>query len=81
LAPHDNDNELVLEANGTLEVLDGFMATDRVTIWTGDLDRDGKVDLLLDYPGDERSTTLFLSSRAKPGQLFDEAARCGVPGD
>ena len=47
-----------------------------VVTWAGDLDRDGKLDLLVNFNESSMShSVLFLSSRAKPGQLVGEAAR------
>ena len=45
-------------------------------IWAGDLDRDGRLDLLVDYAEHDAGSapTLFLSSQAKPGELVGEAA-------
>ena len=46
-------------------------------IWAGDLDRDGKLDLFVDfsYQENDEPHVLLLSSRAKPGQMVGEAAR------
>jgi hypothetical protein len=45
-------------------------------LWAGDLDLDGRLDLLLDTSDHENveETRLFLSSAAKPGQLLSEVA-------
>jgi hypothetical protein len=45
-------------------------------LWAGDLDRDGKVDLLMDVSGHYSSMELrlYLSSRATPGELVREVA-------
>lgn len=45
-------------------------------MWCGDLDGDGKVDLIIDVATDGNSSdvTLFLSSKAKNGKLVKEAA-------
>lgn len=45
-------------------------------VWTGDLDRDGQVDLLVDCICEDRSTNLalFLSSKAEAGDLVKMAA-------
>ena len=45
-------------------------------IWAGDLDRDGKLDLLVDFSNQEDAypDVLLLSSHAKPGQMVGEAA-------
>jgi hypothetical protein len=42
-------------------------------LWAGDLDRDGKLDLLISYGGDNWSgVCLYLSSRAGEGELVRE---------
>ena len=45
-------------------------------IWAGDLDGDGKTDLFMDLTHHYNVTmlTLFLSSRARPGQIVGKAA-------
>ena len=45
-------------------------------IWAGDLDRDGRLDFVVDYEEEDAGSvpTLFLSSQAKPGELVGEAA-------
>ncbi len=45
-------------------------------IWAGDLDGDGKLDLLLDHSTHSNSTglTLYLSTWAAPGQMVGRAA-------
>lgn len=43
--------------------------------WAGDLDGDGRLDLLLNYTDYQWSSVLFLSSLAKPGELVGEAGR------
>lgn len=46
--------------------------------WAGDLDGDGASDWLIDFGSyDEAPLRLFLSSRAKSGQLVGEAGRTG----
>jgi hypothetical protein len=42
-------------------------------IWAGDLDGDGKLDLLMNFTDYFWGTTLFLSSLAKPGELVGAA--------
>lgn len=43
-------------------------------LWSGDLDRDGRTDYLIDYTDSAMGTVRFyLSSYAKPGQLVGEA--------
>lgn len=44
-------------------------------LWAGDLDGDGKIDLLMNFTDYYWNTVLFLSSLAKPGELVGEAAR------
>lgn len=44
-------------------------------LWAGDLDGDGKLDLLLRFAERGWNTVLYLSSRAAPGQLVGEAGR------
>jgi len=46
-------------------------------LWAGDLDRDGELDLLVDFSAAYAGypDVLLLSSRAKPGQMVGEAAR------
>ncbi|MBM4267876.1 MAG: hypothetical protein FJ144_14900 [Deltaproteobacteria bacterium] len=46
-------------------------------VWAGDLDRDGKIDLLLNLSIHYAAgnLVLFLSSAAKPGELLGEVAR------
>lgn len=50
--------------------------------WAGDLDGDGKPDLLLDAANhyNTQTTRLFLSSRAKKGELVHEVATLSVTG-
>ncbi len=43
--------------------------------WAGDLDGDGKLDLIVSFQGRGWNTVLFLSSLAKPGELVGEAGR------
>ena len=45
-------------------------------IWAGDLDRDGRLDFLVDYAEDDAASapTLFLSSQARSGEMVGEAA-------
>lgn len=44
--------------------------------WAGDVDRDGRLDLLIDVTDhyNVSAPTLFLSTQAKPGELVGEAA-------
>lgn len=44
-------------------------------IWAGDLDGDGKPDLLMNFTDYFWDTVLFLSSLAKPGELVGVAGR------
>jgi hypothetical protein len=45
-------------------------------LWAGDLDGDGKIDLIMDTTDNYnvRNLTLFLSSKAKPGKLVEQVA-------
>ncbi len=45
-------------------------------LWAGDLDGDGKIDLIMDATSNYnvRDLALFLSSRAKPGKLVEKVA-------
>ncbi len=52
-------------------------------LWVGDLDRDGKLDLYLDFYGFEKGgfgSGLFLSSEAEKGKLVKEVAAFGTLG-
>lgn len=52
-------------------------------VWVGDLDRDNKLDLYLDHDGYEScgfSSSLFLSSAAKKGELVRQVASFGTAG-
>lgn len=55
-------------------------ATDAIPklMWAGDLDRDGKPDLLIDLAGhyNVSEPTLFLSSRVEKGKLLKKVASC-----
>jgi hypothetical protein len=71
---------IVLRADGREQVLarqESIDVSGTTTLhWAGDLDLDGKLDLLLDVSSHQASTELrlFLSSRAAPGELVGEAA-------
>lgn len=43
-------------------------------LWAGDLDGDGKLDLIMDTTDNYnvRNVTLFLSTKAKPGKLVEK---------
>lgn len=49
-------------------------------VWAGDLDGDGKLDLVIDHSNqaDTSDLTLYLSSWAAPGQLVGKAAHFSV---
>jgi hypothetical protein len=70
---------LVLESGKRRQVLYesyGWSEGRLKVIWAGDLDRDGRLDLVVDYSEHYAgsSPTLFLSSRAGSGDLVGEAA-------
>jgi hypothetical protein len=50
-----------------------YLPTRRFLVWAGDLDGDGKADLLVNFTSFWWHTTLFLSSLAKPGALVGRA--------
>jgi hypothetical protein len=51
-------------------------------VWAGDLDRDGRLDLLADLTTDYvgHQYVLYVSSIASVGNLVAEGTRLGVPG-
>lgn len=51
----------------------GFVSRQSYVMWAGDLDGDGKLDLLLNTSAFYWRSTLYLSTLAKPGQLVGEA--------
>ena len=53
----------------------GYLAPQMVVMWAGDLDGDGKLDLLVNNTAYYWNTTLYLTSLAKPGQLVGPAGR------
>ena len=53
----------------------GYIAPQMVVMWAGDLDGDGKLDLLVNNSAYYWDTTLYLSSLAKPGELVAPAGR------
>ena len=65
---------------------DGSLDTDSANtglIWAGDLDGDGRLDLILDVSNHYNAVAqvrVFLSSRAAPGRLVGEAASFGAVG-
>lgn len=75
-----NDYRIVLESGGVKQELykreelgsDGFPSL----LWSGDLDGDGKVDLIMDMHDhyNVRRVTLLLSGKAKPGKLIEQVA-------
>ncbi|MBT9486175.1 MAG: hypothetical protein IV093_01580 [Rubrivivax sp.] len=83
----EHDGTLVLELtfDGRRQTLGRFATTDceplplrRDTFlrWAGDLDHDGRPDLLVNFSlGVEQHLALFLSSLAGPGQIVGEAGR------
>lgn len=74
--------EIVFSVGGERQVLARTTQLDDINLgrpallWAGDLDRDGKIDLLMDVSGHYASMELrlFLSSRAGPGELVREVA-------
>jgi hypothetical protein len=52
-----------------------------ILLWAGDIDRDGKLDFLMDIAGHYNASepALYLSSQASPGTLVKKvASRKGV---
>ena len=51
-------------------------------LWAGDIDRDGRLDLLIDMSNhyNVSAPTLFLSSHAGKGQLVARVASLGLSG-
>lgn len=54
---------------GVLGSCAGDLRGAQYLLWAGDLDRDGKPDYLVSYIDESGDMHLYLSSRAKPGQL------------
>ena len=83
-----NPHQRALRAEGVRQALFTYSAyfegTQRLwesdngpfVLWAGDLDLDGRLDLLLDTSDHENvnEMRLFLSSAAKPGQFVSEVA-------
>ena len=85
------DCRIVLHARGTTQTLSNLtgyyehrattlsLSDDggAVLLFAGDLDRDGKLDLVFDTTDhyNVARPTLFLSSQARPGELLHEVAR------
>lgn len=71
---------IVLESNGVKQTIlkHNQIGADTAPslVWAGDLDGDGKLDLVMDTTDDYnvRDLTLFLSSKAKPGKLVEKVA-------
>jgi hypothetical protein len=75
--------KLVLEAGGAAEVLDSGL-TDRpprvAPRWAGDLDGDGRLDLLLEDRNEGTTLRLYLSSSAVPGRQVKQVAETSYGG-
>ena len=75
-----NDAKVVLSDGRQTQVLysvDGYADEPHFDVhWAGDLDRDGKLDLVVNLSGKYslHPYRLLLSSKARPGQLVGEAA-------
>ena len=80
--------EIAFSVGGKRQVLARTTMLDDVNmgrpalLWAGDLDHDGKVDLLMDVSGHYSSMELrlFLSSRAGPDEVLREVALRSHPG-
>ena len=76
-----NDYSVTLKSGGTTQVLvkANQIGEDSAPSlkWCGDLDGDGKLDLIMDITTNynESVVTLFLSSKAKPGKLVNQVAQ------
>lgn len=75
-----NSYKVVLESGGTKQtVYERKQVADSSfpsLLWAGDLDGDGKIDLVMDTTDNYnvRNLTLFLSGKAKPGKLVEQVA-------
>ncbi len=73
-------SRLLLQSGGTEQILyewtDGFIDQHCELIWAGDLDGDGRLDLVMNLSGhyNVSETTLFLSSTRQQGKLVRKAA-------
>lgn len=77
---------LQLRVKGARQLLPGLLATcfgpvdpKRYLLWAGDLDGDGRLDLLVSFVGAEGPVHLYLSSAAKAGQLVGLAGVYSSP--
>jgi len=74
------DYKIILESGGIKQTIVHHkqISSDSAPslLWAGDLDGDGKVDLILDATDhyNVRDLTLFLSGKAKPGKLVEKVA-------
>jgi hypothetical protein len=72
--------KIILESGGTKQtVYERKQVADSSfpsLLWAGDLDGDGKIDLVMDTTDNYnvRQVTLFLSTKAKPGKLVEQVA-------
>ncbi len=75
-----NNYSITLESGGTKQlIMKAKQIGEDVTpklLWCGDLDGDGKLDLIMDTTDNYNvsNTVLLLSSKAKPGKLVEQVA-------
>jgi hypothetical protein len=80
------DCQIVLTVGAARQVLEDWGPCDEdgmpAVFWAGDIDRDGKLDLLVDvrHHYNSNDVVLFLSSRATGGAMVGRAARFATSG-